>query len=319
MTHFLFTLMLLFVAQCTLALSVLNDFQRLAEIPVADSENSRLLETTDLAHASRSSSIRSQHAPCESSHYLIDDCLAASLEYFGNNTDIQNFRTTSKRFNRIHEQFRMHQDARFSNIGLLFQNGSSQNKYRSIDQLLHSIPLIPNIYVGSSIESDIRALFDLHRRSGKYVLRGLAARRSHHTIRHEWNHPFISLLLWNDEDWGIESILLMCVFTGNVMKVAIFKQDIGINRSILVFHPAFFGPRELNELLRRKRIRFPHTGTHGSLWTIGHRCCSVYIQKQLFGKSPSVRRYMVMGIGASCISCLSCILYLANNHARITL
>ena len=160
--------LLMLVAQSISVLSVLIDPPESSML----SDTSRLITSTDSKHASEFVSISELNTPCGLLQYPIDDCLGLSLEYLGNGTDILNFRRTSNHFDRIYDQYRIHQNTRFRDFGMLFQNASQQNKYRSIDDVLHSIPLIPDVYIAST-ESDLKGLYNLHYRSRTNVLRGL--------------------------------------------------------------------------------------------------------------------------------------------------
>ena len=272
------------------------------ESPINESEESRLLVTphqTDSRRGSWCSAIGEQDTMSESQQYQIGDCLGASLEYFGNKTDIQSFRKTSRCFDSIHRQYQIRQNARFRNFRVLFQNDSQQNKYQSIDHLLHSIPLVPDVYLGSN-KSDFQGLFHLHRRFGQEILRGLVTRR---------NHPFISVLLWNDEDWRQDPMVLICLFPNGFMRAALFTQNGTLNRTILVCHKPSFGAAELNELLCRRYIHFADDSKQTALWTIGKRCCSLHVQRLLC---------VLTGVGASILLSVGYILYLlVANHERL--
>ena len=276
------------LSYCILPLSTLIGIE---DSPTNESEKSRLIVVPDSRCSLPCSSVSARSSHSESLRYPVDDCLGASLEYFGNKTDIQNFRRTSRHCDCIFEQYRIHQNSRFSNFGILFEIDSRPRKYRSIDHLLDVIPLVPDVYVGSN-ESDILYLFDLHLLSRQYVLRGLITR---------WNHPFISVLLWNDEDWRHNPILLLCIFAENGIKVAIFEQNVGVNRTISVFHQPNFTVIQLNKLLHRKHIRLLHPVSYWTLWTIGKRWCDLQLRHQWF----------VSGIGFLLISVASFIIYLS--------
>lgn len=282
------------------------------ESPLTESEESRLISSAESMHATQSSPVSECcgiSATPRCLQHPIGDCLGLSLEYFGNKTDIQNFRRTSRHFDRIHDQYRIHQDARFENFGMLFQNDSQQIEFRSIEHLLQSIPLIPDVYVGSN-EPDFEGLFALHHRSGRDVLRGLAAK---------WEHPFISVLLWNDMNWGDDPILMVSIFAVDSMKVAVLRPNVGPNRTILAYNQPNFGVVRLNDLLSRKHIRFAHSNTPTTLWTIGKRCCSLHLRQKMCGGKLSIRKLLVTGAGTSLLVSAGSIIYLVANHQKIVL
>lgn len=208
-----------------------------------------------------------------SGKHLIDDCLGTSLEYLGNKTYLRNFRTTSKRFNQIYAQYKIRQNAKFRDFKIMFQNRSQQNKYHSLNEMLNSIPLIPDLYVGFRNKSDLRSLFELHRRSNVHELRGLSAPR---------NNAFLSVMLWDDLDRSDDPILLVSYVAKGIMKFVVRK------RSRLALHPTDFGVSQLNELLFRKQIRFLDGPLSGTLWTLGRQRCGSQLRCKFCGNA--VRR-----------------------------
>ena len=257
------------------------------ETPWVDFECFRLIEKTER---------RKQDAAHCYQNPLPDgmnDALSVSFEYLGNRADIQNLRRTSKRFTTIYDQYRIRQDARFHHFGLLFQNNSQRIKYRSLEGLLKSIPIYPDIYVSGY---DIGRLYNLHQRSRRHVFRGLST---------QWNTPFLSILLWNDLDWMMEPILLICFFGEKDMKNVVFRRDIRDGEDLASSNVVpEFGVNELNELLRRKRIRFANEenleGLWGDrLWTMNRPFCNSYWEFRWF--TPSNLR---------CLACICAVSFI---------
>lgn len=125
---------------------------------------------------------------------------------------------------------------------------------------MQSIPLIPDVYAQFKNPVDVQHLFDLHCRTKKYVIRGLAAPR---------NFPFLSVLLFDDVQHERPPILMAIYFVKGTINV----------------HPSLaphFGVEELNMLLRLKQIRFSEGPLSETLWTLGrNRCCAHVLRRKL--------------------------------------
>ena len=249
------------------------------ECPVsAHSETERLIDCDSRCSTWRSISPYESAVPSMEIEDPIHDCLGLSLEYLGSGSDLESFRMTSKEFNKIHAQYQRHRDTIFNNFGVLFEEDSQQNKYRSVEDMKQRVPLIPDVYVDFGDESNIKHLVAIHCRSNKHILRGLTANS---------NDPFLSVLLWNDMDhFQMVPILMVCTFTVDRLdNVTVFGREMEGNRSLITFHPADFGVMDFNKLLVSKSVEFTNAADASALrqlsrwdimtpWTIGRRRCS---------------------------------------------
>ena len=222
--------------------------------------------------------------------HLINDNLAESLEYLGNGTDLQNFRKTCMHFNRIYDQYKARQNAKFRGFELLFRDDAQRNQYRSLDDLLDSVPMIPDVYVkfwttellrwhrrrgrrNFAYPSDILRLVDLHRRSKRHALRGIGSKVG-----------FLSMLLWKDMDWGEHPILLITWVRRGTLYTATCQG------SSLPF-VGNYSVNGFNELLRQKQVRLRDATDEEALWTVGKRCCSAHSRFE-FGRRRGVRCFL---------------------------
>ena len=207
-----------------------------------------------------------------------DDCWAASLEFLGNAKDFEHFRRTTKRFDRIHDEYRKRKVTKFLDFQVLFQNDSHQGKYRDVADLIRRVPLIPDVFARFDDLSNIGNFKRLHRRSKKYILRGLTA-GSH--------DPFLSVLLWNDLDVDEITILLVLTVPSNhEPNVRVYGQS-RRGTGPMVFNPRDFGVVEFNDLLYRKIMYFSVLEDQAileelscyrdPLWSIGRRRCGFYV------------------------------------------
>ena len=226
---------------------------------------------------------------------LSDDCLESSLEYLGNGTDLQNFRRACRHFNRIYNQYKVRQNANFQCFDMLFANTSPQNIYRSLDKLLNSVPMIPDVYVefwddeqyrhNFSYSLDFHALITLQSRSKHYILRGLSTTKK---------NAFLSILLFNDVDWNMDPMLLAIWFDNKTMLTAACQNN------AIPYHPTNFSVTELNMLLHRKRVRLFGSisyETHpNALWTIGKRRCSAHVRYAFCGTTRLRRAWCTIQI-----------------------
>ena len=222
--------------------------------------------------------------------HLIDDNLAESLEYLGNGTDLQNFRKTCMHFNRIYDRYKVRQNAKFRGFELLFRDDARRNQYRSLDDLLDSVPMIPDVYVkfwtneglrwhrrhgrrNFTIPSDILRLIDLHRRSKRHVLRGLSSKVG-----------FLSMLLWKDVDWGEHPILLITRVREGTLYTATCQGS-------KIPSVSKYSAKGLNELLRQKQVRLRGATDEEELWTVGKRRCSAH-SRYAFCRRRGVRCFV---------------------------
>ena len=251
-----------------------------------------LHENADIANSPRSPAVDT----------LIEDCLGASLEYLGNGTDIQHFRRTCTLFNRIYDQYKVRQNEKFRNFRLLFERTSGRNKYRTLEEFLNSVPMAPDVYVdfgirvqnvsthsGHPFSFDVSRLMALHLRSRKNVVRGLSAIKK---------LPFLSILLWNDMDWGMDPILLV-----NLCYNATIFAMICRSTTVIDF-PANISTVELKELLYRQQIRFQDDTQERILWTIGKRCCSAHLRYELWERSYCLCKHCTLSRTCFAIACI---------------
>ena len=88
------------------------------------------------------------------------------------------------------------------------------------------------------------------------------------------------LLLWDDIDWNVDPIVLICVFVENRTRITLNMKENKLNRTHIVeFLPCTFGFAELNRFLKNKRTPlspFPGCRLPVTVWTLERRWYSAY-------------------------------------------
>lgn len=135
-----------------------------------------------------------------------DDCLILSLEYLSRYKDLKSFRGSSKHFEEIYQRYKLHQTRKFHALDLLF-NCSHRDcrQFRSITELLVSVPCIPFVYIDPNNSQSIDTLSRNQHRAKLEIVRGLTT---------GLNQPFLSLCFWNAKQ-PRNSLFLICIFDIN--------------------------------------------------------------------------------------------------------
>lgn len=131
------------------------------------------------------------------------DCFALSLEYFDRAIDLKNFRRASKHFDRIYQRYKECQSNKFYGLHLLFNNSEPKlERYRSLEELLHTVPCIPGMYVDIESTRSMEAVSRSQYRANREIVRGLTCGE---------NHPFLSLSMYNEKE-PRNAVFVICVF-----------------------------------------------------------------------------------------------------------
>ena len=162
----------------------------------------------------------------------------------------------------------------FRNLQLLIQNDSEKNAFKSYEDLLESVKMVPRGHVdvrvnSPDIDGEIGYLMATHFGYGDDVIRGMTA---------ELNLPFLSLML--QRGFGECTSLLICIFEYNrIAHVTLYPKT---RRAPLMISPRTFGVNELNKLLRQKWIRFQDYEHPMTQWVLNKHYCTTSFQNRFF-------------------------------------
>ena len=152
------------------------------------------------------------------------DCLKLILSFALTQKDKSRFRLISRHHHRAYEEF-MEPHHRTENLHCLMECNISQKvrKYKSFDDFIDSVPLIPGGTMNLEGDQNIQSLHLFHKQGNKPIIRGLDCHSDLH---------FISIVIRSNRacyylDMFYESELLICRFNRSGLVDLCFCNALG--------------------------------------------------------------------------------------------